>query len=122
MNKVTKGLVVFLAVLMLILGSIFVIAGGLENVGTGGLLMLVGVGMLYYIYAHDKIEASKPTLVSQTFNVSMGGSGELKERQLKCRNCSAPVQEKDLRVVQGGIMMTCPYCGAVSSLEEEPKW
>jgi hypothetical protein len=25
-------------------------------------------------------------------------------------------------VIQGGVMMTCPYCGAVAALEEAPKW
>jgi len=122
MNKVVLGAVVFLAILLLFLGAIFLIAGGLDNTGTGGVLVLLGAGLLYYVYRHDKIEAAKPTLVSQTFNVKMDGSGTMTERQLKCKSCGAPILDKDLKVIQGGVMMTCPYCGAMSALEEAPRW
>ena len=39
-----------------------------------------------------------------------------------CRQCGAPVEQKDIKVVQGGLMVTCPYCSAVYALEEAPKW
>lgn len=122
MNKVVLGAVVFLAILLLFLGVIFLIAGGLENAATGGVLVLLGAGLLYFVYRQDKIEAAKPTLVSQTFNVKMDGSGTMTERQLKCKSCGAPILDKDLKVIQGGVMMTCPYCGAMSALEEAPRW
>ncbi len=122
MNKVVLGAVVFLAILLLFLGAIFLIAGGLENAATGGVLVLLGAGLLYFVYRQDKIEAAKPTLVSQTFNVKMDGSGTMTERQLKCKSCGAPILDKDLKVIQGGVMMTCPYCGAMSALEEAPRW
>lgn len=122
MNKVAHGAVVFVAIVLILLGAIFVVAGGLENVATGAALAFLGAGLLYYVYRQDKIEAAKPTLVSQTFDVKLGGSGSLRERQLKCGSCGAPLAEKDLKVVQGGVVVSCPYCGAVSAMEEEPKW
>lgn len=122
MNKLLSGLMAFLAIFLILLGGIFIIAGGLENVAIGAAMVLVAVGLFFYLYRMEKIEAAKPKLINQTFNVQMSGSGKLEQKQLTCRQCGAPLEDKDLRVVQGGIMVKCPYCGSVYALEEAPKW
>jgi DNA-directed RNA polymerase subunit RPC12/RpoP len=122
MNKIIQGLLVFVGIVILFLGLIFVVASGTENIVTGSVMVLAAVGIFVFIYYTEKIQASKPTLVSQTFNVKMEGSGKLQEKDMKCRTCGAPVTEKDLKIVQGGVMVTCSYCGAAYSLQEEPKW
>jgi DNA-directed RNA polymerase subunit RPC12/RpoP len=122
MNKLLSGLMTFLAILLILLGGIFIIAGGLENVAIGAAMVLVAVGLFFYLYRMERIEAAKPKLINQTFNVEMGGSGKLEQKQLTCRQCGAPLEDKDLRVVQGGVMVKCPYCGTVYALEEAPKW
>ena len=122
MNKILQGLLVFVGVVILFLGLIFIVASGTENVMTGAVMVLVAVGIFVFVYYTEKIQASKPTLVSQTFNVKMEGSGRLDEKEMKCRTCGAPITEKDLKIVQGGVMVTCSYCGAAYSLQEEPKW
>jgi len=122
MNKILQGLLVFVGVVILFLGLIFIVASGTENMITGAVMILVAVGIFVFVYYSEKIQASKPTLVSQTFNVKMEGSGRLDEKEMKCRTCGAPITEKDLKIVQGGVMVTCSYCGAAYSLQEEPKW
>jgi hypothetical protein len=122
MNKLLSGLITFLAIFLILLGGIFVIAGGIENIVIGAVMILVAAVLLFYIYRVEKIEAAKPKLINQTFNVQMSGSGKLDQKQLTCRQCGAPLEDKDLRVVQGGIMVKCPYCGTVYALEEAPKW
>lgn len=122
MNKIVEGVVIFFGVCMVILGAIFLIAGTLENIVIGAVLVLIAVVMFYWIYRISKIEAAKPTLVSQTFNVKMEGSGDLTRKEMKCKSCGAPIEDKDLTVIQGGIMAKCPYCGAVFAFEEAPKW
>jgi len=122
MNKLLSGLMTFLAIFLILLGGIFIIAGGLENVAIGAAMVLVAVGLFFYLYRMAKIEAAKPKLINQTFNVQMSGSGKLEQKQLTCRQCGAPLEDKDLRVVQGGVMVKCPYCGTVYALEEAPKW
>ena len=121
MNKILMGLLVFVAVFFLFLGAVFVIAGD-EFVLTGGVLILLAFGVFALIYLDSRIQARKPTLVSQTFNVKMEGSGEFKERDLRCKGCGAPLGEKDVKVIEGGLMVTCPYCGRSEALEERPKW
>jgi predicted RNA-binding Zn-ribbon protein involved in translation (DUF1610 family) len=74
------------------------------------------------IRVQKKIEASKPKLINQTFNVQMSGSGQLEQKQMTCRSCGAPLEDKNLSVVSGGVVVKCPYCGSVYAMEEAPKW
>jgi predicted RNA-binding Zn-ribbon protein involved in translation (DUF1610 family) len=120
-NKLMNGLLIFMAIFLILLGGIFIIAGG-ENIIIGAVMIVIAGLLLYYVYRSEKIQAAKPQLVNQTFNVEMSGSGKLDQKQLTCRSCGAPLEDKDLKVVQGGVVVKCPYCGTVYALEEAPKW
>lgn len=118
MNKIVEGFLVFVAIALILLGVIFLIAGELM----GAIMILIAAAILVVVYRIEKIEAAKPTLVSQTFNVKMEGSGKFSEKEMKCRSCGAPLTDKELKIVQGGVMVTCPYCGATYAMQEAPKW
>ena len=122
MSKILSAVLIFVAIFMILLGGIFVIAGGVENMVVGGVLVLIAVLLLYYVYRSDKIEAAKPKVINQTFNVQMSGSGKLEQKQMQCRSCGAPLEDKNLSVVSGGVVAKCPYCGSVYAMEEAPKW
>lgn len=122
MNKIIEGFMILIAIVVLSLGLIFFVAGGTENIIVGAVMVLVAAGIFVFVYKAEKVQASKPTLVSQTFNVKMEGSGKFDEKEMKCKTCGAPITEKDLKIVEGGVMVTCSYCGASYSLQEEPKW
>jgi len=120
---VFKAVVAFVALGLLFLGFIFVIAGGsAENYGTGAAMLIVGLVLLGYIYRMSRIEASRPKVIQQDVHVTMGGSGEFQERRMNCPSCGAPVEEKDVTLMSGGLVIKCPYCETTSALEEEPKW
>jgi hypothetical protein len=121
-NKVAMGLVLLLAVVLIVFGSIFVIAGDTASVVTGLILIVVGLVLVYFVYRADKVKASQPQVVQQTVNVQMGGSGQLNQKAMTCKNCGGPLSDKDLKLVEGAVVVTCPYCGTVSSFEEAPKW
>jgi len=122
MHKAVKVIIAFVALALIALGMVFIIASyGLDQTFmTGMIMVLIAVGLLVFLYMDSRIQASKPTLVSQ--NIQMGGSGEFKQRKMSCKSCSAPIGDKDLKMIEGGIMYTCPYCGSVGAIEEEPKW
>jgi len=101
---------------------IFLITAVVVNVVTGGVLVLIAVMLLIFAYRSQKVEAAKPTLVTQNFDVKMEGSGKLDQKELKCPSCGAPLTDKNLKVVEGGVVMVCPYCGTITSLQESPKW
>ncbi|MBA3045150.1 MAG: hypothetical protein KKH41_00765 [Candidatus Thermoplasmatota archaeon] len=120
MNKIIGILALFGGLGFSGLGGIFIIAGGSDNLTVGA--VLVGIGLLLFLvtYLMVRTEASKPTLVSQ--NIQMSGSGEFREKAVRCPGCGGNVKNSDLKLIDGGIMLTCPFCGKVSALEEEPKW
>lgn len=102
------------------LGAIFVIAGGSDNLLVGGIL--IGIGLLLFLitYMMASAESKRPTHVTQ--NVQMSGSGEFRERAIQCPGCGGNVADKDVKLIDGGLMISCPFCGKVSALEEQPKW
>jgi hypothetical protein len=122
MNKLVEAFLVFIGVGLILLGAIFIIASGVENTVIGAVLVVGAILVFAFVYRIEKIEATKPTLVSQTFNVKMEGSGKQQGLQMLCKSCGAPLSDKDLTVIQGGIMAKCPYCGATYAVEESPKW
>jgi DNA-directed RNA polymerase subunit RPC12/RpoP len=76
-----------------------------------GMLFAVGFGIAYYI-------TKKPTTIVQKLEVS----GEMKAVPIKCPNCSASVNPDQIKIVSGVPYATCPYCGQVFEIAEEPKW
>jgi len=122
MNKLVEGFVVFAGIVLLFLGAVFLIAAGSGDIVIGLVMVVLALVLFALVYRWEKIAATKPTLVSQTFNVKMEGSGKMDDKEMRCKSCGAPLTDKDLKVVQGGVMVTCPYCGATYAMEEAPKW
>ncbi len=122
MNKLVGALITFVGICLVLLGAIFIIAWSVENLVTGAVMVLIGAGIMYYVYRVEKIEAAKPKLVSQTYNVTLSGSGAMLPKDMVCKSCGAPIADKDITAVQGGLMAKCPYCGVVFALQEAPKW
>ena len=121
MNKIIAGLLAIGGMFLILLGMVFVIAGG-SDVLVGGLMLLVGFVLLIFVYLGSRQEAQRPQVVQQTWNVHMDGAGQFAEKQLRCASCGAPLKDENLKVVEGGVMVSCPFCGKVAALEEQPKW
>jgi DNA-directed RNA polymerase subunit RPC12/RpoP len=120
MHIALKVVIAFFALSLLLLGGIFLIAGGMENIITGVALVGIGFGLFAFIFFVERIEAKRP--ITQKVSVTMGGSGEFRDKEIKCPSCGAPVGENDITLISGGLMIKCPYCNSTSALEEEPKW
>ena len=121
MNKIIAALVIVFGMGFLGMGGLFMIAGG-ENIVPGAVMMLIGLGMFGFI-AYDKKQQSKqPQIVQQEFHVQMGGSGEFKTQEFKCKSCGGPIKDEDVKVVDGGLAAKCPHCGKLSVMQEQPKW
>ncbi|NLK25688.1 MAG: hypothetical protein GX307_03810 [Euryarchaeota archaeon] len=122
MNRIAHAMVLSLAVFLVLLGGVFIIASGAENILVGSIFIGTAALLFYLTYRSDKINAARPRLVNQTFNVRMDVSGDLEQKQLTCRSCGAPLTDNNLQVVRGGIIVKCPYCSSTHALEEMPKW
>jgi len=122
LGRVASTFLLVIAIFLILLGAIFIIAGSTLNIATGAVFVIIAIVLLVVYYRMEKVAASKPTVVNQTFNVKMEGSGQLTQKQLVCKSCGAPLTDKDLKVVSGGVVVHCPYCGTTYALEEAPKW
>jgi predicted RNA-binding Zn-ribbon protein involved in translation (DUF1610 family) len=75
------------------------------------MLFLVAFAIIYFV-------TRKPTTITQKLEVS----GEMRAVGLKCPNCGASIDAKQIKIVSGVPYATCPYCGHTFEVAEEPKW
>jgi hypothetical protein len=83
----------------------------------GGLLVLLGFGIIIAV----RLREPKPEQ-QVTIRQEIDLSGDIQMEELHCRNCGAKLDAKALTVVEGAVMVSCPYCGAAYQIVEEPKW
>jgi hypothetical protein len=82
-----------------------------------GLIMLAGGIILIVVAARkNKQEAAQ----NVTYKVDL--PGDTKIEQMKCRSCGGALTADNIKLVNGAPMVTCPFCGTVYQLTEEPKW
>lgn len=48
--------------------------------------------------------------------------GDRSYEKLKCHNCGAGLETKDVKFTDVGMIVKCPYCDQVYAMEEKPKW
>ena len=102
-----SGVLLFFAVL-------YALASSIEpmRIWISALLFLAGFGMLYFAWKRQ------PTQIVQKLEIP----GKIKVQAIKCPNCSASINMKQIKMVNGVPLVECPYCGHTSEVTEEPKW
>ncbi len=122
MNSSYRFLLVFLGIVLLLPGFIFLMgsSGELSNISIGIIMIIIGCVFFLMIYRVDYAKARQPKLISQTVKVDL--SGEKIIKTLKCRGCGSRLSDKDLGIISGGVIVKCSYCNLVYELEEKPKW
>lgn len=81
--------------------------------------VLVGIGVVIIIAI--KLREPKPDQkieITQKIDVS----GDIELEKLKCRNCGADLDQESIKLAEGAIVVSCPYCGTTYQMTEEPKW
>ena len=83
----------------------------------GGVSVLIGLGIIVAVRLREPKPEQQITIHQQ-----VDLTGEVDAEALKCRNCGSQLDKSAIGVVEGAIMVTCPYCGTTYQLTEEPKW
>ncbi len=83
----------------------------------GGVLVLLGLGILFAVRLREP-KPKQEVVVRQQIDIG----GDVEMEALKCRNCGAQLDKSAISLVEGAVMVTCPYCGATYQIVEEPKW
>jgi len=80
-------------------------------------IILAAVGFILIFFA-TRIQPA----AQQNVTVNIDLPGEVGMDTIKCKSCGGVLGEKDIKLVNGAPMVTCPFCGTSYQLSEEPKW
>lgn len=109
------------AAILIIFGVLFILAtfsaqGQLGWLIVGIILVAIAFGLIWFASRKPKDE----TPGEVTYKVDL--SGDINLESMKCRNCGGTLSSDNVKMVAGAPVVTCPYCGTIYQLTEEPKW
>jgi uncharacterized Zn-finger protein len=111
------------AAILIFFGVLFIWAAFAPDAEGGWLLIgiisvLIGFGLIWF--------ASRPKPLApgqQNVNIQVDLPANVNIEKLKCQSCGGALDpQKDIKLVAGAPMVTCPYCGTTYQLTEDPKW
>lgn len=112
---VAAAILIFFGVLYLWSAGAAASPGGRLLVGI--LLVVVGLGIVIAVRLREPKPKQEITVRQQ-----IDLSGEVGMEALKCKSCGGQLEKSAISVVQGAVMVNCPYCSATYQIVEEPKW
>jgi hypothetical protein len=113
-------------------GVLYILAAHSADAGDPGSRLSLGIGMLVLglliwsaagvggFLAWRRMQPKRAQQVTVHHEVDLTGDIDL--ASLKCEKCAAALNEDAIRVKEGAVMVSCPYCGAAYQVVEEPKW
>lgn len=115
-------IIAYIAAAILIFFGVLFIWGAFGEGGQGGWIIIglisVAIGLVLIFWASRK--PAQPAQTNVTLNVDLPGNVNMDT--LSCQNCGGALAPKDITMVAGAPVVTCPYCGTTYQLTEEPKW
>lgn len=114
-----------LTALFFIFGILFIIAASdTSNANPGGIL-LTGIIMLVVCLALGFFSFRKPRVPEsneQNITLKIDMPANVNMDAMKCQACGGALAPKDVALVAGAPVVTCPYCHSTYQLTEDPKW
>jgi DNA-directed RNA polymerase subunit RPC12/RpoP len=109
------------AAILIFFGVLFIwgaFGGGapVVNIIIGVISVLIGFGLIFWASRKKAAEQQQ----NITLNIDMPGNVSMDT--LKCKSCGGTLGPKDVQLVAGAPVVTCPYCNSTYQLTEEPKW
>jgi len=115
-----KTIAYIAAAILLFFGVMFIWssfgAEGVTNLIIG--IVTVAIGLVLVFWASRKPKTADSNNI--TVNIDMPGNVSMDT--LKCKSCGGVLAPKDVTLVAGAPVVTCPYCKTTYQLTEEPKW
>ncbi len=115
-------IIAYIAAAILIFFGVLFVWGSFSAQGGGGTWIIIGLvtvgigfGLIYWASRRKTGDTTNVTL-----NVELPGNVSMDT--LKCKSCGGALSAKDIKMVAGAPVVTCPYCGTTYQLTEEPKW
>ena len=120
--KSGKTILFVIAAFFLVFAFLFLLGAGAPNGSPSYIWYGIGLACLGIILIFLATRMRKPESTSQNVTVNIDLPGEVGMDTIKCKSCGGVLAEKDIKLVAGAPVVTCPYCGTTYQLSEEPKW
>ena len=111
------GILLFFGVLWLLSAFSAGAASPAGRLLVGGLLVIIGLGIIFFVRMREPKPKQEVTIHQQ---IDIGGDVDMET--LKCQSCGAQLDKSAISLVEGAVVVSCPYCGATYQIVEEPKW
>jgi hypothetical protein len=101
-------------------GILFILGAGAgvrNGVTTGIVLFVIAFA---FILVATLLKGPQTNTTNVTLNVDLPGNVNMDT--LKCKSCGGTLAPKDITMVAGAPVVTCPWCHTTYQLTEEPKW
>jgi uncharacterized Zn-finger protein len=83
----------------------------------GVISLAIGVVIIWVVRTRGPAPVQQ---ITQQVDLELGG--DVNVEKLKCQSCGGELSKDHVSLVQGAVMINCPYCGSTYQLTEEPKW
>ncbi|MBC7259979.1 MAG: hypothetical protein H5T65_12110 [Chloroflexi bacterium] len=103
----------------ILFGVLFLIAASYDRLVARAIIAAVLIGIGVVIIIAIKMREPKP---KQEIIQKIDVSGDIAMERLKCKNCGALLDKDSIKLAEGAIVISCPYCGTTYQMVEEPKW
>lgn len=84
-------------------------------------LITLGIGFVL-IFAGSRMGKAAQAAAGDNITLKVDLPANVNMDTLKCKSCGGALAPKDISMVAGAPVVTCPYCGTTYQLTEEPKW
>ena len=117
-------IIAYVAAAILIFFGVIFIWGAFSPQGSTGWILIglisVGIGFGLIWFGSRQKPATQAGEQNVTLNIDLPANVNLDS--LKCKSCGGALTTKDLKMVAGAPVVTCPYCNSTYQLSEDPKW
>ena len=109
---------------ILVFFGVLFIWGAFSDTGSPGWIIVglisvgIGLGIIFLLSRSKKTgEAGESKVV---YEIDL--PGEVSMDTIKCQSCGGALTQKDIKMIAGAPVVTCPYCETTYQLTEDPKW
>lgn len=117
-------IIAYVAAAILIFFGVLFIWGAFSPQGSPGWIVIglisVGIGFGLIWFGSRQKPATQAGDQNVTLNIDLPANVNLDS--LKCKSCGGALTTKDIKMVAGAPVVTCPYCNSTYQLSEDPKW